>query len=187
MEEFQKAITYQREKGVNFVKLEGRLPLENPFGMEEDVSLTMVLSAEADHRTWKTAPDVVLRAPDTTQLEALERKHYGALYGESFTVRNIRRLQERVCYHGAYLEGTLVGVCCTYSADGYTCIDGLLVDRAHRHRSIATTLLQNAVETARKRGDQVFLHADAHDTPKEMYAAMGFEAEDRLYEYLYHF
>ena len=187
VEEFQKAITYQREKGANFVKLEGRLPLENPFGMEEDVSLTMVLSAETDHHAWKTAPDVVLRAPDTTQLESLERKHYGALYGESFTVRNVRRLHERVCYHGAYLDGALVGVCFTYSTDGYTCIDGLLVDREHRHRFIATTLLQDVVETARKRGDQVFLHADAHDTPKDMYAAMGFEVEDRLYEYLYHF
>ena len=30
----------------------------------------------------------------------------------------------------------------------------------------------------------MFLHADADDTPKEMYRKMGFESVDELYEYL---
>ena len=30
----------------------------------------------------------------------------------------------------------------------------------------------------------MYLHADEDDTPKDMYAKMGFQAVDKLYEYL---
>lgn len=30
----------------------------------------------------------------------------------------------------------------------------------------------------------MFLHADADDTPKEMYGKMGFETIDQMYEYV---
>ena len=56
------------------------------------------------------------------------------------------------------------------------------MDEDFRHRYIATTLLKHAVKEAA--GNVVFLHADADDTPKEMYEKLGFKEADRLYEYL---
>ena len=183
IEEFRKAVEYQKMREQDFIKLEGYWPLENSFGIEEEVTLVMMLKVDADIRLWKTNPDIVLKTPNIEQLEQLGVKHYGTLYGESFTTRNIKRLYEKMNYHGTYLGNKLVGYCHTYSTDGYTCIDDLIVDRDYRHQYIATTLIKEIVEAARKNGDQIYLHADLDDTPKEMYAKMGFEEVDRIYEY----
>ena len=183
IEEFRKAVEYQKRRGQDFIKLEGYWPLENSFGIEEEVTLVMMLKAEANIQLWKTNPYIVLKAPDIEPMEQQEVSHYGPLYGESFTARNIRRLYEKMDYHGAYLENKLVGYCYTYSTNGCTCMDGLNVDMDYRHQYIATTLIKGIVEAARKNGDQVYLHADLDDTPKEMYAKMGFEEVDRIYEY----
>lgn len=183
-EEIRKALDYQKARGDNFLKLDGYAPLDDSFGMEPDVTWTMVLPKDASIDGWKINPDVVVQAPDWEELEQHELKYYGPLYGESFTVRNNRRLREKLTYHGAYWGGKLVGSCYTYSADGYTCMDSLVVDSGHRHRYVATTLIQAIVKDARSQGRVVFLHADADDTPKEMYARMGFQMVDRQYEYL---
>lgn len=53
-----------------------------------------------------------------------------------------------------------------------------------RHRYIATTLIRHVAETAQKRGEVLYLHADPDDTPKDMYAKMGFQVTDKAYEYL---
>ena len=41
-----------------------------------------------------------------------------------------------------------------------------------------------ALLDAQERGEILYLHADSEDTPKELYAKMGFQAVDKLYEYL---
>ena len=41
-----------------------------------------------------------------------------------------------------------------------------------------------SAKTAQERGEILYLHADSEDTPKELYAKMGFQAVDKLYEYL---
>lgn len=183
-EEFRRALDYQKAKGDNFIQMNGYVPLENAFGMEPDHTLTMALPEDADVSGWKTNPDVELGAPGDVELERHELKYYGPLYGDSFTVRNNRRLREKLTYHGAYLEGKLVGTCYTYSADGYTCMDSLVVDSDYRHRYVATTLLKAIAETARKEGSILYLHADPDDTPKDMYARMGFQVVDQEYGYL---
>ena len=136
-------------------------PLADAFGMECEETLTMVLPPETDIRSWKTNPDVSIKAPDADQLEQHELKYYGPLYGDDFTVRNNRNLREKLTYLGAYLGGKLVGDCYIFASDGYVCMDGLLVDEDFRHQ-----------------------YADSEDTPKELYAKMGFQAVDKLYEYL---
>ena len=55
-------------------------------------------------------------------------------------------------------------------------VEDLFTAREHRHRGIATALIAHAVADARGRGaDAVLIGADPTDTPKDMYAAMGFE------------
>ena len=131
---------------------------------------------------WTTNPDLVFRAPSVEELEELEVKHFGALYGEVFTRKNIRRLFEKLTYHGAYLDGKLIGACYCYSGDGLTCIDGLIVDNAYRRRYVATSLISHVKNMCAN--TVLFLHADEDDTPKEMYEKLGFETVDKRYEYL---
>ena len=152
-DEVRAALAYQKERGDTFLKLEGYEPLADAFGMECEETLTMVLPPETDIRSWKTNPDVSIKAPDADQLEQHELKYYGPLYGENFTVRNNRNLREKLTYLGAYLGGKLAGDCYIF-------------------------------EKAQERGEILYLHADSEDTPKELYAKMGFQAVDKLYEYL---
>ena len=184
-EELEEAIRYQRSIGAAFIKLEGDEPLLDSFGLELSITLTMVLRSAG--QGWKTNPALVFHAPSLSELEdmedllELERKVFGPVYGEDFTHRNIRRLYEKLTFHGAYLDGKLVGAGYSFSDSGFTCIDGLIVDTAYRKRCVATSLIKHIKESC---PDTIlFLHADDDDSPKDMYLKMGFEISDRLYEY----
>ena len=179
-EEFERALDYQKERGDTFIKLEGDFPLENDFGLTASVTLTMQLAGPADG--WIVNDKIDIREPGYKDIMEIERKHFGPVYGEDFTLRNADHLYEYMDFRGAYLGEKLVGSYYFYSTDGYTCVDGLIVDADYRGRYIATTLLKHAVREAA--GNVVFLHADKDDTPKEMYEKMGFREVDRLYEYL---
>ena len=178
--EVEAAKAFQAAHGNRFLKLEGDVPLPEKGGMEESVTLTMVLCGGCDG--WNTNPAVTVRKPALPALEALEVRAFGESWGADFCRRNIRRLYDKLDYHGAYLGDTLAGACYSFRFDGCTCIDGLVVDAAFRKQYVATTLLQ-AVVSAHP-DDLVFLHAAAQDTPKTMYEKLGFRATDTLYEYL---
>ncbi|MBQ6093377.1 MAG: GNAT family N-acetyltransferase, partial [Clostridia bacterium] len=107
---------------------------------------------------------------------------YGPVYGEDFTRCNLRRLFGALTYHGAYLDGRLAGMCYTFEHEGCVCLDGLLTDETCRGQGVATTLLRRL---AKQNEDKLFfLHADADDTPRQMYEKLGFCTVDTLYEYL---
>ena len=178
--ELEKAIQYQKDIGAGFIKLEGDEPLEDSFGLEEGVTLTMALKSLS--KTLKTNPSLTFCTPSLKELEELEVKHFASLYGEDFTKRNIRRQYEKLNYHGAYLDGKLVAACYSFCSDGVVCMDGLIVDSEYRKRHIATSLISHIIDSYPNM--ILFLHADDDDTPKEMYRNMGFETVDRLYEYL---
>ncbi len=179
-EEFEKALRYQKASGASFIKLEGDAPLADAFGLEAGVTETMVLYPE--EVSWMTNEKLCFGTPALAELEAIELKHFGPLYGEDFSVRNVRRQYEGFEFHGGYLDGGLVASCYSFSMDGMTCIDGLIVDDGHRHRYIATSLIAHIKQL--RPDDILVLHADEDDTPREMYLKMGFRTEDKLYEYL---
>ena len=59
-------------------------------------------------------------------------------------------------------------------------MDDLWVDEAFRHQRIATTIMKYIADQT----DGIFyLHAAANATPKEMYAKMGFETVETIYDY----
>lgn len=61
------------------------------------------------------------------------------------------------------------------AAGGVGKVEDLFTAPAFRHRGIATALIAHAVDDARQRGaGPVLIGADANDTPKAMYSAMGF-------------
>ena len=179
-EEIAAALRYQKETGAAFLKLESDAPLQNSFGLEQSVTLTMALTAPCDG--WNRNPFVTFGRPTLAEAEALEVRHYGPVYGEDFTRRNIRRMYRKLDYHGAYLNGRLAGMCYMFESDGCVCLDGLLTDERSRGKGVATTLLR---QLAGQNKDKLFfLHADADDTPRQMYEKLGFCAVDTLYEYL---
>lgn len=181
--EFIKAIDYQKTREDGFIKLEGYLPLENSFGMEEEITLTMVLKNDANICSWKINPDIMLKNPDIKQLEQHYLRCYGPLYGESFIVRNLRRLYEKLTYHGAFIKNKLVGSCYTYACNPHQRQDCLYMYIRQPKKCIATTIIKQIVQNAYKKCNTVFLHADFDDTPRFMYEKMGFEEIDRCYEY----
>jgi len=64
-------------------------------------------------------------------------------------------------------------------------VEDLFVHPGHRHRGIATALVHHCVRDCRARGaGPVLLVADPADTPREMYAAMGFRVLAVKREYL---
>ena len=184
-DEFQRALAYQRKKKANFIKLEGDFALTDMFGLDAGVTLTMVL--QETRTAWKINDALQFHTPSFSDLEALEVKHYGPVYGEDFSHRNIRRLNEKLDYIGAYTDNRLAGACYIFrtkpsrSHNHLTCIDGILVDTDYRNRYIATSLIAHVRQLYAE--DMIFLHADEEDTPKDMYCKMGFAVVDKLYEY----
>ena len=179
-EEFAAALAYQRDRGAPFLKLESDAPLQNSFGLEESVTLTMTLRSACDG--WRQNPRVTFGTPTLPEAEALEVRHYGPVYGEDFTRCNLRRLFGALTYHGAYLDGRLAGMCYTFEHEGCVCLDGLLTDETCRGQGVATTLLRRLAK--QNEGKLLFWHADADDTPRQMYEKLGFCTVDTLYEYL---
>jgi len=193
-EELLAARQYQRGAGLGFWKLEGDEPLPpdviRRYGFSESCTLTMAAQPGA-HRAWRrneavTAADVRERDIEADIL-AVELRNYGAAYGEDFVRRKTARYcgaarsDERFRYFGAYEGGRIVGACWAFCSDGFTGLDGLIVDPDARGRYVATTLMARIAD---RLGGRLYLHADRDDTPREMYENMGFQKVDVLYEYL---
>jgi ribosomal protein S18 acetylase RimI-like enzyme len=79
-------------------------------------------------------------------------------------------------YYLGYIEGTARGYFSTLPGiDAMAQVEALFVDPAYRHRGLATALIHHCVRACRKAGaGPVVIVADPTDTPKHMYAAMGF-------------
>lgn len=95
-------------------------------------------------------------------------------------VREIMALERRIgdaftCYL-ARVEGQAVGHFSQRTRSGLGYLEDLFVHPDYRHRGIATALVHHTAAAARAEGARlVFLPTAANDTPKEMYARMGFE------------
>ena len=71
--------------------------------------------------------------------------------------------------------------------DGVGQVEDLFVEKAFRHRGLATALLHHTVADARAYGaGPIVIIADATDTPKTMYAAMGFRPVAVVRKYTRH-
>ncbi len=76
----------------------------------------------------------------------------------------------------AYADGEARGYFNSWEGiDGVGQVENLFVQIDYRHRGVATALIHHCVADARAHGaGPVVIVADASDTPKHMYAAMGF-------------
>ena len=179
-EEFERALDLQRERGDAFIKLVGDVPLADDFGLSSGVRLTLQLAGTTDG--WGVNDKVEIKMPRYKDLKETAQKHLGPLRGEDFAARNADHLYEYLDCRGAYLGEKLAGAYYYYTSDGYTCVEGLIVDQDFRQRHIAAALLKHAVDEAA--GNVVFLHADQDSITKKVLEKLGFREVGRRYEYL---
>ena len=194
--ELEQAIAYQRQLGRGFLKLDTREKLDEAlikcFSLEECCTETMLLRNKKENMArWKSNPDVIIydsvSGDVLADLLKIDIETFASDYGEDFIRRRDARYVKKAMetqgfhYYVAYLYGKPAGACYAYAIDGYVVMDALVVREAFRKRYVATTLMKHIASQFK---EEMFLHADADDTPKEMYRKMGFETVDELYEYL---
>src|SRR5262249_57474549 len=92
----------------------------------------------------------------------------------------------RVRYWLAYVDGQPRGfVASLIGPTGTGQVEDLYVEPEVRHRGLATALIHRGVADCRARGaGPVLIVADGSDTPKAMYAAMGFRPRAVEHKYL---
>ena len=194
--ELEQAIAYQHQLGRSFLKLDTREKLDEAlterFSLEECCTETMLLrNKQKNIEVWKCNPDVVIHDSAYSDVLAdllqIDIETFASDYGEDFIRRRDARYVKKAMetqgfhYYVAYLDGKVAGSCYACAIDGYVVMDALVVREAFRKRYVATTLMKHIASQFK---EEMFLHADADDTPKEMYRKMGFETVDELYEYL---
>ena len=194
--ELEQAIAYQRQLGRGFLKLDTREKLDEAlikcFSLEECCTETMLLRNKKENMArWKSNPDVIIYDSASGDVLAdllkIDIETFASDYGEDFIRRRDARYVKKAMeipgfhYYVAYLDRKPAGSCYACAIDGYVVMDALVVREAFRKRYVATTLMKHIASQFK---EEMFLHADADDTPKEMYRKMGFETVDELYEYL---
>ena len=194
--ELEQAIAYQHQLGRSFLKLDTREKLDEVlterFSLEECCTETMLLRNKKENMArWKSNPDVIIHDSASSDVLAdllqIDIETFASDYGEDFIRRRDARYVKKAMetpgfhYYVAYLDGKVAGSCYACAIDGYVVMDALVVREAFRKRYVATTLMKHVASQFK---EEMFLHADADDTPKEMYRKMGFETVDELYEYL---
>ena len=194
--ELEQAIAYQHQLGRGFLKLDTREKLDEAlterFSLEECCTETMLLrNKQKNIEAWKCNPDVIIHDSASSDVLAdllqIDIETFASDYGEDFIRRRDARYVKKAMetqgfhYYVAYLDGKVAGSCYACAIDGYVVMDALVVREAFRKRYVATTLMKHIASQFK---EEMFLHADADDTPKEMYTKMGFETVDELYEYL---
>lgn len=194
--ELEQAIAYQRQLGRGFLKLDTREKLDEAlterFFWEKCCTETMILrNKQKNIEAWKCNPDVIIHDSASSDVLAdllkIDIETFASDYGEDFIRRRdacyVKKAMETPGFHYyvAYLDRKPAGSCYACAIDGYVVMDALVVREAFRKRYVATTLMKHIASQFK---EEMFLHADADDTPKEMYGKMGFETVDELYEYL---
>lgn len=194
--ELEQAIAYQHQLGRGFLKLDTREKLDEAlterFSLEKCCTETMLLRNKKENMArWKSNHDVIIHDSASSDVLAdliqIDIETFASDYGEDFIRRRDARYVKKAMetqgfhYYVAYLDRKPAGSCYACAIDGYVVMDALVVREAFRKRYVATTLMKHIASQFK---EEMFLHADADDTPKEMYRKMGFETVDELYEYL---
>jgi GNAT superfamily N-acetyltransferase len=174
--------------------VESRLAREHAFGRRE--VLVMVLDGPLRRTAPAHAVTPVVDADGWERLERLQEASWieavaGLVPAPDGHVREQIAAARRgkvppVRYWLAWLDGEPVGYFSAWAGTrGVGLVEDLFVVPAARGRGIATALVHACVGDCRGRGaDPVALTADPSDTPRRMYAALGFRVVARRREHL---
>ena len=184
------AIDLQKRRGLKYVMLRMAQPMEADlqamFSFEEDITYVMAL-LQNNSSFWKENSEIVIRDIQTSDIRAdlldvsdVPEQYRAAAYRNMQLVLDATRVDPNYHWLCAYKEGNRVGSVYALYHQGFVEMDDLWVEEEYRNQYIATTLMKYIVNLC---GGTVYLHASASATPKDMYARMGFEIVETLYDY----
>lgn len=189
-EDIDTAIDLQKKRGLKYVMLRMAQPMDEDlqamFSFEEDVTYVMALLKNSSY-FWKENSQIEIRDIQTSDISAdlldvsgVPEQYRTAAYRNMQLVLNTAK--ENPDYHWlcAYKDGRRVGSVYALYHQGFVEMDDLWVEEEYRNQYIATTLMKYIVNQYR---GTVYLHASASATPKDMYARMGFEIVETVYDY----
>lgn len=184
------AIDLQKRRGLNYVMIRMFQPmdpeLQEMFSFEEDVTNVMVLLNNCS-AGWKENPGIEIRdiqthdiSSDLLDVSSVPEAYRTAAYQNMQMV--LKAAKEDPNYHwlGAYQDGQYTASVYALCHNDFVEVDDLWVKEEYRNQYIATTLLKYI---ASQYGGRVYLHASASATPRKMYARMGFETVETIYDY----
>jgi GNAT superfamily N-acetyltransferase len=119
--------------------------------------------------------------------ESHQRKNEPSDEGVALRMFEATRMkQPPMQYWLAYISGEPVAYLGSWGGvGGVGQVEDLFTHPAHRHQGIATSLIHHCVEQSRSAGaSRVVITAEVADTPKQMYAALGFRPVAILATYL---
>lgn len=189
-EDIDTAIDIQKKRGLKYVMFRMPAPMESEmkelFSFEEEITYIMALLRDTSSQ-WKQNDEIEIRDIQTSDISAdlldvssVPEPWRASAYRNMQLVLDTAR--ENPDYHWlcAYKDGQRVGNVYALCHNGFVEMDDLWVEEAHRGAYIATTLMKYI---ARQYGGIIYLHAAACTTPKNMYARMGFEIVETVYDY----
>jgi GNAT superfamily N-acetyltransferase len=109
-----------------------------------------------------------------------DAKQGTSIFSEELTrqIQSVRRIAaNEIHFFMAWVDGQPVGFFSSWPGEGGVgMVEDLFTLPSHRNLGIARALIHHCVADARSRGaEAVLIGSDPLDTPKEIYAAMGFE------------
>lgn len=184
------AIELQKKRGLNYLMIRMEAPMDAKlrelFPFEEDVTCVMALLRNTSG-SWKENPEIEIRDIQTSDISAdlldvssVPAPYRQAAYRNMQMVLNAARKNPDYHWLCAYQNGVRAGSVYALYHQGFVEVDDLWVEEEYRNQYIATTLMKYIAKTY---GGTVYLHADASATPKDMYARMGFETVETIYDY----
>ena len=184
------AIAFQKQRGINEVMFSTNCPIDlsimDGYDCVEYSAYVMAMISDQSH-LWKTNEEVEIRDIQTHDISAdildvsdVPEKHREAAYRNMKMVLEVAKTHPEYHWLCAYKYGKRVGTAYAVEHNGFVEMDDLWVAEEYRHQRIATTIMKHIVDHT---NGIVYLHATANATPKDMYAKMGFEIVETVYEY----
>ena len=168
-------------------------------GYQRSDSLVMVLTDELrgtpkphdirlveSDTDWRALYDLVVLADREFDPSARQTGNERPSDARDQSISTLRSVSPPVRYWLAYTEGAPRAFFSSWiSTGGIVVLDDLYTHPDYRRRGLAKALVHHCVADSRARGaGPVALETDPSDTPKLMYAAMGFHPLSVSYEYL---
>ena len=190
VEDIQAAIDQQKRRGLNYVLFRMNQPMHPPcrdsFEFEKEVMYVMALRRDRS-RLWQSNDSIVIRdiqssdiSADLLDVSCVPEQYRDAAYRNMKMVLDVAETHPEYYWLCANQDGNRVGTVYALEHEGFVEMDDLWVEEDYRHRKIGTTLMKYIAEHTE---GILYLHADAAATPKDMYAKMGFEIVETVYEY----
>lgn len=184
------AVDFQKQRGINEVMFRTNCPVDrncmNGFEYVEYSAHVMAMLVYRGH-LWQTNDCVEIRDIQTSDISAdildvseVPEQHRDAAYRNMKMVLDVAKTHPEYHWLCAYKDGKRVGTAYALEHKGFVEMDDLWVNEEYRYQRIATTIMKYVADHT---DGILYLHATANATPKDMYAKMGFEILETIYEY----